>query len=219
MQPQINLLPHRAQARVAQRARLHRSMGVAALLAVGVAALLHVFLHLQTERERADHQMLQAAIAGLDAQILAGAAQRADLARQGERQRALEALQTERNLPVQLLGELALRVPEGVQLTRLTQAGQPGPQQVVLQGHALSSEQVHGMLRQLDGSSPRGGWRMRAELVEMAAAPLLQRAQGPMPAVSFTVRVGLLSPDLQETPAMPQVEVKQALPASGPGSP
>jgi len=194
-------------------------MGVAALLAIGVAALLHVFLHLQTERERADHQMLQAAIAGLDAQILAGAAQRADLARQSERQRALEALQTERNLPVQLLGELALRVPDGVQLTRLTQAGQAGPQQVVLQGHALSSEQVHDMLRQLDGSSPRDGWRMRAELVEMAAAPVLHRAQGPMPAVSFTVRVGLLPPDRQATPGTQQDDVEQARPLPGPASP
>lgn len=195
MRQQINLLPHRARARAAQRAHFHRALGAAALLAVGVAAVLHGFLHLQTERERADHQMLQATIAGLDAQIVAGATQRADLYRLAERQRAIEALQAERNLPVQLLAELALRVPDGVQLTRLTQSG---PQQVVLQGSALSSEQVHGLLRRLDGSSPRDGWRMRAGLVEMAGAPAPQQPPAAVPATSFTLRVGLLPPEVRQ---------------------
>ncbi|MDP9898515.1 PilN domain-containing protein [Variovorax ginsengisoli] len=192
---QINLLPHRAQARAAQRARFHRAMGAAALLAVGAATVLYAFVHLQTERQRANQRLLQTAIAGLDAQILAGATQRAQLERLMARQRALEAWQAERNVPVQLLDELARRMPDGVQLTRLAQSSQPAVQQVVLHGRALSSERVHGLLRQLDGADPSTGWRMRAGLVEITGAPVPPGPQATRSAASFTLQVGLLPPD------------------------
>ena len=79
------------------------------------------------------------------------------------RQKAVEGLQTDRNMPVYLLDELVKQTPEGVYLTSIKQNGQI----VLVTGMAQTNERVSEFLRNTLYSSP---WLERPELVEIKTA-------------------------------------------------
>ena len=78
------------------------------------------------------------------------------------RQKAVEDLQTDRNVPVYLLDELVKQTPEGVYLTVVKQNANV----VTVSGHSQTNERVSELLRNTAYNSP---WLERPELVEIKA--------------------------------------------------
>jgi type IV pilus assembly protein PilN len=161
----INLLPHRQEKRQRRKVAFFVAMGasaVAGILAVGVwyLALQHL---ISNQQER--NQFLQAEISKLEAQIKNIASLRAEIEALKARQKAVEDLQTDRNVPVHLLNELAKQTPEGVYLTAIRQTDKI----ISVNGVAQTNERVSELLRNTAYNSE---WLERPELIEIKLTPL-----------------------------------------------
>jgi type IV pilus assembly protein PilN len=158
----INLLPHREEKRNRRKRAFFAGLGVAAaggLLAVGLwYGVLDQMKSAQEER----NAYLGSEIKKLEAQIKDIANLRAEIDALKARQKAVEDLQTDRNIPVHLLNELVKQTPEGVYLTAIRQTGRV----VAVNGTAQSNERVSEFLRNTLYSSP---WLEKPELVEIRA--------------------------------------------------
>ena len=117
-----------------------------------------------TSAQQARNDFLKAEIGRLEVQIKDIATLRAEIEALKARQKAVEDLQTDRNMPVYLLDELVKQTPEGVYLTSIKQNGQV----VLVSGMAQTNERVSEFLRNTLYNSP---WLERPELVEIKTAP------------------------------------------------
>lgn len=183
----INLLPHREAARKRQKEQFAAMAGGAALVGATLAFLVSLWLQREMDFQQARNAFLQAETAKLELQIKEVAGLRAEIQGLKARQQAVENLQSDRNTPVQLLGQLVERVPDGVYLQTVKQEGMV----VTLVGFAQSQERVSELLRSISSSED---WLTRPELVEILStiqqvAPKEQRR-----VYSFTVRAQLVRP-------------------------
>ena len=192
----INLLPHREAWRRAGRRNFLMGLLLSAVLGVGLAVLALSVLTQMTYSQEARNAYLQAEVSRLDGQIKDIASLRAEINALKARLRAIEDLQTDRNVPVHLLNELARLSPEGLYLKSLTQTAGD----VVLSGLALSNERVSELMRNV---SQGGAWLERPELIEVksALAELQGRERGRVYEFSLRMKVRRPAPDL--TPARP----------------
>jgi type IV pilus assembly protein PilN len=115
------------------------------------------------EQQQARNGFLQSEIKVLESQIKEIAGIEEEIASLRARQKAVEDLQADRNLPVHLLSELVKQLPDGVYVTSLKQTNQ----QIAMQGMAQSNERVSELLRNLSNNTP---WLSKPELVEITAA-------------------------------------------------
>ena len=88
---------------------------------------------------------------------------RAEIESLKARQKAVEDLQIDRNVPVHLLNELVKQTPEGIYFTTIKQDGQV----LTVAGIAQTQERVSELLRNTAYSSE---WLVKPELVESKAA-------------------------------------------------
>jgi len=168
----INLLPHREAARKRRREAFQATMVASALVGLVVAGAIYWWFQMMIEEQQAKNSFLQTEIQVLEKQIKEIATIEEEIAALRARQKAVEDLQSDRNLPVHLLSELVRQLPEGVYITSLKQTNQT----VAMQGMAQSNERVSEMLRNLSNNTP---WLSRPELVEIVArnVPLSPRDQ------------------------------------------
>jgi len=198
----INLLPHR-EARRAQRKRAF-FIGLGGSFAGGllIAALWYTGLQQVTAAQNERNAFLRAEIARLDTQIKDIATLRQDIDALKARQRAVEDLQTDRNVPVYLLNELTRQVPEGVYLTSINQQGQT----VSMRGIAQTNERVSELLRNTFYNSP---WLEKPELIEIKAVSQ-GAGRDARRLFEFSMRVSLKRP---QPPAAPAAPARAAAPA------
>jgi type IV pilus assembly protein PilN len=198
----INLLPHR-EARRAQRKRAF-FIGLGGSFAGGllIAALWYTGLQQVTAAQNERNAFLRAEIARLDTQIKDIATLRQDIDALKARQRAVEDLQTDRNVPVYLLNELTRQVPEGVYLTSINQQGQT----VSMRGIAQTNERVSELLRNTFYNSP---WLEKPELIEIKAVSQ-GTGRDARRLFEFSMRVSLKRP---QPPAAPAAPARAAAPA------
>ncbi len=189
----INLLPHREAARKKRQDVFNISLGVSALTGVLIAGIVFFWLQGQISSQEGLNTMLTQEIRKLDNQIKDIAALEAEIAALRARQQAVENLQADRNMPVQLLTELTRQFPEGVYITNMRQDNQL----ITLQGTAQSNERVSELLRNLAYNSP---WFSKPELIEIVAANVtLGKDQRRV--ANFTVRVRMLrASEVQKPP-------------------
>jgi type IV pilus assembly protein PilN len=159
----INLLPHREEKRRQRKRAFFVGLGASAIVGLAVAAIWYTVLSQMISVQQARNEFLRAEIRRLEAQIKDIATLRQEIEALKARQKAVEDLQTDRNVPVYLLDELVKQTPEGVYLTGIKQAGTA----VTVSGVAQTNERVSEMLRNTAYSSP---WLERPELVEIKAA-------------------------------------------------
>lgn len=159
----INLLPHREARRQARKRAFFSTLGLAALVGVGVLVLWYGLLQQMISSQEGRNAFLKGEIGKLDVKIKDIANLKAEIEALKARQNAVENLQTDRNVPVYLLNELVKQTPEGVYLTSLRQQGAV----VTLAGKAETNERVSEFLRNTLYNSP---WLERPELVEIKAA-------------------------------------------------
>lgn len=181
----INLLPHREAARKRRKDLFNAGLGLSALTGGLLAGLVFLWFQAQISAQQDANQILQTEIKKFDAQIKDIAGLEAEIAALRARQQAVEDLQSDRNLPVHLLTELARQLPEGVYVNSMRQDGQ----KVALQGVAQSNERVSELLRNLGNNSP---WFSRPELVEIVAGTVALTPRDLRRVANFNIKVTLV---------------------------
>ena len=189
----INLLPHREAARKRRREAFQVTMFASFLLGLLITGAIYWWFQTQIEQQQGKNTFLKSEIQVLDSQIKEIATLEQEITALRARQKAVEDLQSDRNLPVHLLNELVQQLPDGVYVTSLKQTDQS----VVMQGMAQSSERVSEMLRNLSNNTP---WLSKPELVEIVASNLALSARDQRRVQTFNLRFQLVrASDSQKT--------------------
>lgn len=183
----INLLPHREEKRRARKRSFFIGLGVAALGGLVIVGIWYSVLQQMTAAQQARNSFLKTEIARLEAQIKDIATLRAEIEALKARQKAVEDLQTNRNVPVYLLDELVKQTPEGIYLTAIRQ----NDRVVTVTGVAQTNERVSEFLRNTQYNSK---WLERPELVEIKAVSLQTANREQRRLFDFSMRVTLKRP-------------------------
>lgn len=208
----INLLPHREERRQQRKRAFFVGLGAAAAAGVVIAGIWMVVLQQMTEAQQGRNTFLSTQIKQLESQIKDIAELRAEIESLKARQKAVEDLQTNRNIPVYLLDELVRYTPEGIYFTAIKQAGD----QVTISGIAQTNERVSELLRNTQNQSQ---WLKRPELVEIKAVNLPTASTGAAAnrdqrrLLDFSVRVFLVQPSAQAPAGAPSAPASAPAPA------
>lgn len=202
----INLLPHREEKRRRRKQAFFAVLGFSALGGALIVVLWYAVLQQMISTQQERNAFLQQEIRKLDEQIKDIANLRAEIEALKARQKAVEDLQTDRNMPVHLLNELVRQTPEGVYLTTIRQDGQT----VSINGVAQTNERVSELLRNTAYNST---WLERPELIEIKAANVRTDGREQRRLFEFSMRVALKRP--QDAPA-PAPAAAASAPAGSP---
>jgi type IV pilus assembly protein PilN len=183
----INLLPHREEKRVARKRAFFVALGIAAVVGAVVVGIWYSLLQQLTSAQQARNSFLKTEIAKLETQIKDIANLRNEIEALKARQRAVEDLQTNRNIPVYLLDELVKQTPEGIYLTAIRQNGGI----VTVAGVAQTNERVSEFLRNTQYNSK---WLERPELVEIKAVSMTTANKEQRRLFDFSMRVTMKRP-------------------------
>ena len=200
----INLLPHREAARKRRKDAYQVAMGISFLVGLLIAGAIYTWFQGMIETQRGRNAFLTSEIKVLENQIKEIATIEEEIAALRARQKAVEDLQADRNLPVHLLSQLVVQLPDGVYLTSVKQAGQT----VTMQGMAQSNERVSEMLRNFSDNTP---WFTKPELVEIVAANVSLTPKDQRRVASFNLRFRLVrSASKQDAAGQPAAGGKPA---------
>ena len=200
----INLLPHREERRKRKKIAFFAGLGVAAFIGVAVIGVWYLVVQQMISGQQARNSFLQGEIAKLDIQIKDIASLKAEIASLKARQKAVEDLQIDRNVPVHVLNELVKQVPEGIYITAVKQEGQL----LNVAGIAQTQERVSELLRNTAYNSE---WLVKPELIESKAATIQGANKEQKRLFDFSVRLTIKRP--QDTPASQAAGVA-AIPAA-----
>ena len=189
----INLLPHREAARKRRKEAFQATMFASFLLGLVVAGAIYWWFQVMITDQQSKNTFLQQEIKVLESRIKEIASIEDEIASLRARQKAVEDLQSDRNLPVHLLTELVKQLPDGVYVTAIRQSGQT----ITMQGMAQSNERVSELLRNLASNTP---WLAKPELVEITASSISISQRDQRRVSSFNLRFQLVrASDAQKT--------------------
>lgn len=201
----INLLPHREERRKRRKIAFFAGLGVAAVIGLGVVGGWYAIVEQMKSSQQDRNKFLATEIAKLDSEIKDIATLKAEIASLTARQKAVEDLQTDRNIPVHILNELVKQTPEGMYFTALKQDGQL----LVVTGIAQTQERISEFLRNTAYSSE---WLTKPELIESKATTISGANREVKRLFDFSMRLTVKRP--QDKAAV----AAQAAPASAPAS-
>lgn len=181
----INLLPHREAARKRRREAFQASMLASFLVGLLISVLIYTWFQGLVTNQQEKNNYLTQEIKSLEVQIKEIATLEEEITALQARQKAVEDLQSDRNLPVHLFTELVNQLPDGVYITSIKQADQA----ITMQGMAQSNERVSEMLRNLSNNTP---WLAKPELVEIVASNLSLSARDQRRVATFNLRFQLV---------------------------
>jgi len=190
----VNLLPHREERRKRRKAAFFAGLGLAAVLGAAVVGLWYLVVQQLISAQQERNAFLAAEIAKLDTQIKDIASLKADIEALKARQKAVENLQTDRNIPVHVLNELVRQTPEGVYFTSVRQEGQV----LTVSGIAQTNERVSELLR---NTAYNSDWLARPELVEIKAATVQTASREQKRLFDFSMRLNVKRPADAAAPA------------------
>ena len=159
----VNLLPHREEKRKRRQQQFLVLAVLAGLTGVVVAGAIWFLLDRQVDQQVQNVNYMKSEIAKLDKQIEEIQKIREETASLLAKKQVVEALQSNRSEPVQLLDQLLRQLPEGVYLKGVKQTGA----KVNIVGYAQSNARVSTLMRNL-GASP---YLENPKLVEIKAVP------------------------------------------------
>ena len=207
----INLLPHRELKRQARR----RLFAVLCVVSAAIGALIvgagGVFINGEIDSQKSSNNYIKKENDKLDAEIKEIAKLRDEIEGLKARQKAVEDLQGDRNLPVHVLDELVKNTPEGIYLRSLKQTGG----RVTLNGLAANNAKVADYVRNLGNNSP---WLANPELVEIRAVVIGTGAAAKR-LNDFTMAVSIRRPKEPDAAAPGAPGAPGAPPAAAPGAP
>lgn len=183
----INLLPHREEKRKRRKAAFFLGLGLAAVAGLAVVGIWYLVLQQMIAGQQQRNEFLRVEIQKLEVQIKDIATLRAEIEALKARQKAVEDLQIDRNIPVHVLNELVRQTPEGIYYQTVKQDGQV----LNLSGIAQTNERVSELLRNTGNNSE---WLMRPELVEIKAANVQTANREQKRLYDFSMRVSIKRP-------------------------
>jgi type IV pilus assembly protein PilN len=184
----INLLPHREEKRRLRKQAFYIGLGLSVVAGLVLVAMWYAVQQQMIGAQQSRNEFLKAEIAKLEDQIKDVATLKAEIEALKARQKAVEDLQTDRNMPVHLLNELVKQTPEGIYLKQIKQDGDF----VMVSGIAQTNERVSEFLRNTAYNSP---WLERPELQEIKSASVtVPDSKDPKRLFEFSVKVGLKRP-------------------------
>ena len=202
----INLLPHREEARKRRKEAFQATMFASFMLGVAIAGAIYWWFQIMITDQQNKNAFLQQEIKVLEGQIKEIASIEDEIASLRARQKAVEDLQSDRNLPVHLLSEMVKQLPDGVYITAIKQDGQT----ITMQGMAQSNERVSELLRNLSNNTP---WLAKPELREITASTVALSQRDQRRVSAFNLRFQLVrASDAQKSIAAANAS------ASSPGS-
>ncbi len=187
----INLLPHREATRKRRKEAFQATMVLSALVGLLIIGAVYWWYQMMMEAQQAKNTMLRAEISVLESQIKEIAGLEDEITALRARQKAVEDLQSDRNLPVHMLNELVAQLPDGVYLSSIKQEGLV----VTMQGTAQSNERVSEMLRNLSEGTP---WISKPELAEIVAKTVNVTPKDQRRAAAFNLRFQLTRASVAE---------------------
>ena len=206
----INLLPHREEKRKRKKIAFFAGLGLAAVAGLAIVGSWYVVVEQLKTSQQERNQFLSAEISKLEKEIADIASLKAEIASLTARQKAVEDLQIDRNLPVHLLNELVKQTPEGMYFTAVKQDGQV----LTVTGIAQTQERVSEFLRNTAYNSE---WLVSPELVESKAAVMTAANKEQKRLFDFSVRVTVKRPQ-DKSPAVADGAAPASAPASGAGA-
>lgn len=187
----INLLPHREATRKRRKEAFQATMVLSALIGLLIIGAVYWWYQMMIEAQQAKNSMLRTEITVLESQIKEIAGLEDEITALRARQKAVEDLQSDRNLPVHMLNELVAQLPDGVYITSIKQEGLA----VTMLGTAQSNERVSEMLRNLSEGTP---WISKPELVEIVAKTVNVTPKDQRRAAAFNLRFQLTRASVAE---------------------
>lgn len=181
----INLLPHREAARKRRKESFQATMFASFLVGLVIAGAIYWWFQMMITAQQEKNAYLQSEIKILEGQIKEIATIEDEIASLRARQKAVEDLQSDRNLPVHLLNELVQQIPDGAYVTSIKQTDQV----IAMQGVAQSNERVSEMLRNLTDNTP---WLSKPELVEIVASNIALTPRDQRRVSTFNLRFRLM---------------------------
>ena len=127
------------------------------------------------------------------------------------RQKAVEDLQIDRNVPVHVLNELVNQMPEGIYITSIKQDGQ----MLNVAGIAQTHERVSELLRNTAYNSE---WLVKPELIESKATTLQPNTRDQKRLFDFSVRLTIKRPQDAPSAASQAAGAASAIPAAASAS-
>ena len=202
----INLLPHREERRKRRKIAFFAGLGVAAVAGLAMVGVWYLIVGQLVAGQQQRNAFLQGEIGKLDVQIKDIASLKSEIASLKARQKAVEDLQIDRNVPVHVLNELVRQVPEGIYITSVKQDGQT----LIVAGIAQTQERVSELLRNTAYSSE---WLVRPELVESRSVTAVGANREQKRLFEFSMRLTVKRP--QDAPASASASASAvALPAA-----
>lgn len=201
----INLLPHREEKRKRKKIAFFAGLAVAAAAGLGVVGGWYVVVEQLKSAQQERNQFLATEIAKLEREIKDIASLKAEIASLTARQKAVEDLQTDRNLPVHILNELVRQTPEGMYFTSVKQDNQL----LSVTGIAQTQERISEFLRNTAYNSE---WLVTPELIESKATTVTGANREQKRLFDFSVRLTVKRP--QDKAAVAGAAAASA-PASG----
>ncbi len=144
----INLLPHRAQRRAAQRRQFFVLAGAVVATGTAIVIAVHTYFSGQIEYQNGRNEYLNGEIAILDRQIDEIKKLKEQTQALLERKKVVESLQSNRSETVRLLDQLVRQIPDGVYLKSIKQTGA----KVNVVGFASSNARVSTLMRNFEAS-------------------------------------------------------------------
>lgn len=183
----INLLPHREAARKRRKEAFQATMFASVMVGLLIAAVLYWWFQMRIEEQQRRNAFLQTEISVLNQQIKEIEGLEGEINALRERQKAVEDLQANRNLPVHLLNELVKRLPEGVYISSVKQNGLL----VDIKGVAQSNERVSEVLRNISTGSV---WFEKPKLKEIVSGNVTLSEKDQRKVVNFSLEFSLVLP-------------------------
>ena len=181
----INLLPHREAARKRRKELFQATLFAAFIAGVLIAGAIYWWLQMMIADQQSRNNFLTQNIAALEEQIKEIATIEEEIAALQARQKAVEDLQADRNLPVHLLTQLVKQMPDGSYIKSLKQVDQS----VGMEGMAQSNERVSEMLRNITDNTP---WFSKPDLIEITAQDVSLSSRDKRRASAYNLRFNLV---------------------------
>lgn len=155
----INLLPHREEAKKLRKKTFMSSLVLSALVGVGAVGLGYLYFQFLISDQNSANNLIRSENAKLKEKIKEVDSIEKEIVALKARQKAVEDLQSERNLPVDLMNEVIAKIPSGSYITSLKKTSK----QVALLGVAQSNQTVSDLLTVVSDDMP---WESKPQLIE-----------------------------------------------------
>lgn len=146
----INLLPHREEARKRAKEAFYAHLGLAVVVGIIISGIIYIALDMVLSAQLGRNDRLRIENASLDRKIAEVVAVQATIDSLQARREAVENLQTDRNLIIRWMDDIARMTPEGVYLTRIVQKGL----ELTIDGIALNNENISLFMKQIAEGVP-----------------------------------------------------------------